>query len=72
MSKALDALSTKEKLSLNQLIKGLLKKSLGLEPRDEDHKADFVEFCGSWSEKEAEEFAKATECFDEIDEEVWK
>ncbi len=72
MSKALDDLSSKEKLSLNQLVKRLLKKSLGLEPKGEDHREDFKEFCGSWSDQEAEEFTKAIECFGEIDEEVWK
>ncbi len=71
-SNALDALATKEKLSLNQLVKRLLKKSLGLGPKGKDHRADFEEFSGSWSDQEAEEFNKPTKCFGEIDEEVWK
>jgi hypothetical protein len=72
MAKALEDLSSKEKLSLNQVVKRLLKKSLGLEPKGEDHRADFAEFCGSWSDQEVEEFSKSTEIFAEIDEEVWK
>lgn len=72
ISKALEELSSKEQLSLNQLVKRLLKKSLGLEPKEEDHRADFAEFSGSWSDQEAAEFSKSTEIFAEIDEEVWK
>jgi hypothetical protein len=64
-SKALDALATKVKLSLSQLVKRLLEKPLGLKPKGQDHRNDFAEFCGSWSAQEAEDFNKTTECFGE-------
>jgi hypothetical protein len=70
--RALTAHAINEKLSLNQLVKRLLKKSLGPEPKGEDHRKDFAEFCGSWSEPEAKELIKNTECFGEINVEVRK
>jgi len=62
----------REGVSLNQLIKRLLRESLGIGGQKPDHRADFARFCGKWSEQEAEEFDKAVVVFDEIDEEVWQ
>ena len=61
-----------EGVSLNQLIKRLLRESLGLGGGKPDHRADFAGFCGKWSDEEADEFDKAVSVFDEIYEEVWR
>ncbi|MCH7224759.1 FitA-like ribbon-helix-helix domain-containing protein [Haloferula sp. A504] len=61
-----------EGVSLNQLVKRLLRESLGVHNAAPDHRRDFAAFCGRWSEQEAEEFDRAVAGFDEIDEEVWR
>lgn len=66
------ARALQEGVSLNQLIKRLLRESLGIGGQKPDHSEDFAGFCGKWSEQEAEEFDKEVSIFDEIDEEVWR
>ena len=62
----------KEKgLSLNKTIKLLLYEALGLS-QTSDRKENFKEFCGIWSEEEADEFKKNTSDFNQIDAEDWK
>lgn len=56
--------------SMNQTIKGLLKKSLGLD--NQKKKEDFSDLCGVLDEKEAKLIERALEDFEKIDEEDWK
>lgn len=66
------ARAREEGVSLNQLVKRLLRESLGVNGAAPDHRGDFAGFCGRWSEQEAAEFDQAVASFDEIDEEVWR
>ena len=60
-------------LSLNKTIKNLLEKSLGIKNHNRtDHREDFIEFCGVWTEAEAKEFAGAIEDFEKIDPRDWQ
>ena len=60
-------------LSLNKTIKNLLEKSLGIRQHDgTDHREDFIEFSGVWTETEAKEFAGAIEDFENIDHGDWQ
>jgi hypothetical protein len=60
-------------LSLNKTIKNLLEKSLGIRHHDgTDHREDFVEFSGVWTETEAKGFARAIENFEKIDPGDWQ
>ena len=60
-------------LSLNKTIKNLLEKSLGIKSHNgTDHREDFIEFCGVWTESEAKEFAGAIEDFEKIDPQDWQ
>ena len=62
-----------EGLSLNKTIKKLLTESLGLNPKKEvDHRMEFMDLFGVWTEKDLEEFSRAVQDFEEIDEEEWK
>lgn len=72
LEKRLTELASRKGLSLNQLVKNLLREKLGLDVSEIDNRADFEEFCGSWSEQEANEFAKAIAGCEQIDEEMWK
>lgn len=62
--------SEAEGLSLNKLIKKLLRQSIGLDPLPQK-KIDFSEIAGSWSSKEAESFGKHISDFDKVDDKEW-
>lgn len=57
--------------SINKTVRELLYKSLGID-RSSEKKRDLSDFAGFWDEREAEEFEKATDVFEAIDEELWK
>ncbi len=57
--------------SINKTVRELLYKSLGMDMSSEK-KRDLSDFVGFWDEREAEEFEKATDVFEAIDEELWK
>lgn len=61
-----------EGISLNQLIKRLLREALGLSESRDARRADFAGFCGSWNKEDVAEFERATEVFGKIDEELWQ
>lgn len=57
--------------SLNQTIKSLLRRSLGISKTNIRNK-DFDEFFGVWSTSEAKNIEKALEDFERIDPQDWK
>ena len=59
-------------LSLNKTIKNLLEKSLGIGTSKNDHREDFIEFFGAWSEGDAKEFDVSIQDFEKIDPGDWK
>jgi len=62
-----------EGLSLNETVKKLLRKALGLEPGGNgDRKADFAAFCGAWSKADAAEFRKNLKELHKIDPRDWQ
>jgi len=49
-----------------------LRKALGLEDTGRaDHRADFADLFGTWSNKEADRFNERVREFEEVDEEDW-
>ena len=58
-------------LSLNQTLKKILSSAVGLETVKPDHRQDYVEFCGIWSEKDEAEFNSAISSCNQIDPEDW-
>ncbi|MGH7884807.1 MAG: hypothetical protein ACRENO_03820 [Thermodesulfobacteriota bacterium] len=54
-------------ISLNKLIKNLLKQSLGVDKTKINKKEDFKEFFGVWSEEEFIEFRDNTSEFSRVD-----
>ena len=63
----------KERKSLNQTLKELLAESVGMPSSSPvDHRADFAEFVGVWSERDQQEFEAVTADFERIDEEDWR
>jgi hypothetical protein len=60
-------------LSLNKTIKKLLEKSLGIkEKQTNDRKKDFMEFCGVWSQSDADTFSETIEDLGKIDPKDWQ
>ncbi|MCH7928257.1 MAG: ribbon-helix-helix protein, CopG family [Candidatus Dadabacteria bacterium] len=70
--KRLAELAAKEGVSLNRLIKRILRESLGIEKKSRNNKSDFSEFCGIWSQEDYEEFKHKTASLEEISEEDWQ
>ena len=63
----------RENKSLNQVLKELLAESAGGPgSKSRDHRSDFAEFAGIWSEADQREFDAATAEFEKIHEEDWK
>lgn len=70
--KRLTELAAKEGVSLNRLIKSVLRESLGIEGKSRNNESDFAEFCGIWSEEDFEEFKQKVAPLEEINEQDWE
>jgi hypothetical protein len=69
----LKAKAQAEGLSINQTVKTIIEKSLGISSSvQEPHRKEFEDMCGTWSVREKDEFDKATEYFEKIDPDEWK
>lgn len=68
------AKAKREGRSLNQTLKELLAESVGVRSphNSADHRADFAEFLGVWSDEEAQEFEEATTDLESIDRADWE
>ena len=67
---ALEAEAARLGTSLNAVVLGILRSSLGLTETAGLHH-DLDALAGVWSREEAEEFAKAIRSFEEIDPSLW-
>jgi len=72
VERRLTELARRDGSSLNQTVKRLLRERLGTENATPDHRADFEEFCGTWTAGKKQSFDKASARFSELDEELWK
>ncbi len=63
-----------EKKSINKTLKELLSGSVGVSvsARPEDHRAEFQEFSGIWSEKDLRDFNQAISDLERVDEKDWQ
>ena len=59
--------------SLNKTIKKLLMKALGIKsPKEQDHRSEYMDLFGVWSDKDYREFLESTEDFNAVDPGDWK
>ena len=73
VEKRIRARARRDGRSLNQTLKVLLAESVGVSQTPAaDHRADFAEFCGVWTAREAREFAAATADMDTVDRADWR
>jgi hypothetical protein len=69
----LKARAQNEGQSINQTVKAIIERSLGISSSSaEPYRKDFEKMCGTWTVREKEEFDKSTEDFENIDPQEWK
>ena len=61
-----------EARSVNKVVKDLIERSLGLDPRRKDNREEFADLCGVWSKEEAAGFLEAMEDLEKIDKDDWR
>jgi len=70
---ALKERARKEDTSVNTVMLGILKKSLGLEKKKRSILYDDLDhLAGTWSDQDAVEFERAAAVFEAVDKEMWK
>ena len=55
--------------SVNKVVKELIGKSLGLGGGKKDNRDEFMDLCGLWTDKEAQEFLESIDDLEVIEEE---
>lgn len=63
-----------QSISMNELAKRILAEGLGIKApvKEAPHHAEFADFCGVWTEKDAQEFEANTADMEKVDQEDWK
>ena len=66
--------ASREGATVNALVLRLIDEGLGRRPAKPGNRRydDLDALAGTWSSEETEEFAAATEAFEQIDDELWK
>lgn len=71
LARALDDEKRRRGTSLNQVVLDLLAQAVGL-GKDRRRSNGLARFAGTWTEEEMEEFERAVEVTEQIDEELWR
>ena len=58
--------------SVNKTVKEILETSLGTGPAKQDHRAEFLEFCGIWTADEEKRFREAIKDLETVNPADWK
>ena len=72
LARGLEAEKKRLGQSLNQTLKDLLRRALGLESGASRQENELGRFAGSWSDEELAEFQKNTAIFEAVDPELWR
>ena len=73
LARVLEERARREGVSINRLVKKLLRSALGLEKEPEpDHREDFLDLFGTWSDRETNEFHKRIEELETIEPQDWE
>lgn len=59
-------------LSLNKMLKALVREALGMGTKPPDRKRDFQDLFGTWSQEDLLAFDQVTEDFGRIDPKDWE
>ena len=71
LARALDDEKRRRGISLNQVVLDLLSQAVGL-GKARRRSNGLRRYAGTWTQEEFEEFEKAIEDFEQIDEELWR
>ena len=73
LSRVLEERARREGVSINRLVKKLLRAALGLEKAPEpDHRDEFLDLFGTWSDREREDFHGRIEELERIEPQDWE
>jgi hypothetical protein len=73
LARVLEERARREGVSINQIVKRLLRSALGLEKAPEpDHREDFLDLFGTWSDRETEDFHGRIEELERIEPQDWE
>lgn len=70
LEKQLRGLAEKKQTSLNKTIISLLMEKFGISA-DTNKKRDLTDLSGTWNEEQYRDFINNSECFNNIDPEMW-
>ena len=71
LARVLEEERQRRRTSMNQTVLDLLHQALGLTPSS-SYDNGLGQLAGTWSEDAFAEFVKATEFFEQVDEELWR
>jgi plasmid stability protein len=73
LARVLEERAKREGLSINKMVKKLLRGALGLEKMPEaDHSQEFLDVFGTWSGRETADFEKRIEDLERIEPKDWE
>ena len=73
LSRLLEERARKEGISINRLVKRLLRISVGLDKEPEtDHREDFLDLFGVWTKEQGEKFHERIKDLEQIEPEEWE
>jgi hypothetical protein len=73
LARVLEERARREGVSINRLVKRLLRSALGLEKEPEpDHRMEFLDLFGTWSDSETAEFNRRLEELETIEPQDWE
>jgi plasmid stability protein len=71
LARALKAEARRRGTSINQTVKDLLRRTLGLDPAS-GYDNGLGALAGTWTADDLVDFERATSMFEEVDEEIWR
>lgn len=73
LARVLEERARREGVSINRLVKRLLRSALGLEKAPEpEHRDEFLDLFGTWSDRETEDLHKRIEDLERIEPQDWE
>jgi hypothetical protein len=72
MEKHIKERAKSARTSINKVVKELLAKALGLGQDKQDHRDEFLDLFGVWTEEDEKKFQAAVQDFEVVHPEDWK
>jgi plasmid stability protein len=73
LARELEERARREGISMNRLAKRLLRGALGLDKQPQpEHRKDFVDLFGTWSDRDAAAFDQSIEQLERVEPQEWE